>query len=391
MRMPQLSSVLIGPSTGLQSFAAPTAAATTVAPVTSVFGRLGAVVLTGADVTSALGYIPAGLLSPHFIGTPTAPTQPSSDNSQSIATTAFVKTLLAGYATDTGLVILQIGAGLSLSAGALTAAVTTVFGRTGDVVLAQADVITALGYTPITPLSPSFTGVPTAPTASLGDTSTTLATTAFVQAAIPIGVSITSAGAGLTLVDGTLSATLLSVFGRTGAVVLTLADIAALYNGLALATLSSPVFVGTPTAPTPGLNDNSTSIATTAYVQNVITTPSSLTVSNNIQYYGVLVASVAQAAVSAGSTINDATQISAQVTIIVSATSGGGVGFEAPTQDVEYKIVNRSSDQVLVYPPSTGIYASAQWEAQGAGVAVALPIGGVAIFILVSGLQGYVY
>ena len=33
--------------------------------------------------------------------------------------------------------------------------------------------------------------------------------------------------------------------------------------------LNSPAFVGTPTAPTPDMNDNSTKIATTAFVQQV--------------------------------------------------------------------------------------------------------------------------
>jgi hypothetical protein len=341
-------------------------------------------------VFSALDFIPAGLLSPQFIGTPTAPTQPSTDNSGSIATTAFIKTLLAGYTTSAGLAIQQLGAGLTLTAGSLTAAVTTVFGRTGAVVLTQADIVTALTYAPVASVSPNFSGLPTAPTATIGDASNALATTAFVQAAIPVGASITTTGAGLSLLAGTLSANVVSVFGRTGMIVMTPTDISNTLGYLPVG-LSSPNFVGNPTAPTQGIFDNSSRIATTQYVQSVITTPSSLTVSNNIQYFGVLVASVAQAVVSAGSTISDATQISDQVTIIVSATSGGGVGFVAPTQNVEYKIVNRSQDQVLVYPPSTGIYVTAQWETQGVGVAVALPIGGIAIFILVSAVQGYVY
>ena len=44
------------------------------------------------------------------------------------------------------------------------------------------------------------------------------------------------------------------------------------YRTAEYATLSSPAFTGTPTAPTPGVLDNSTKIATTAWVNNKITT-----------------------------------------------------------------------------------------------------------------------
>jgi microcystin-dependent protein len=63
------------------------------------------------------------------------------------------------------------------------------------------------GIAPLT--SPAFTGVPTAPTAAVGTNTTQLATTAFVQAAIPTGVillwsgSIASIPAGWALCDGT--------------------------------------------------------------------------------------------------------------------------------------------------------------------------------------------
>jgi Major tropism determinant N-terminal domain len=43
-------------------------------------------------------------------------------------------------------------------------------------------------------------------------------------------------------------------------------------GGSALATLASPAFTGTPTAPTPSSSDNSTKIATTAYVNTVLST-----------------------------------------------------------------------------------------------------------------------
>lgn len=57
--------------------------------------------------------------------------------------------------------------------------------------------------------SPAFTGVPTAPTAAIGTNTTQLATTAFVQSSIPVGLitmwsgSIASIPAGWALCDGT--------------------------------------------------------------------------------------------------------------------------------------------------------------------------------------------
>ncbi|HGJ5355235.1 TPA: phage tail protein, partial [Salmonella enterica subsp. enterica serovar Warragul] len=75
----------------------------------------------------------ANLDSPNLTGTPTAPTTAESDNSQKIATTAFIKQVLLAYAK-----------------------------------LA----------------SPNFTGKPTAPTADQSSNDTQLATTAFVRSAI---------------------------------------------------------------------------------------------------------------------------------------------------------------------------------------------------------------
>ncbi|EAS5030936.1 hypothetical protein ACBX88_004450 [Salmonella enterica] len=75
----------------------------------------------------------ANLDSPNLTGTPTAPTTAESDNSQKIATTAFIKQVLLAYA--------------------------------------KLD-------------SPNFTGKPTAPTAEQSSNDTQLATTAFVRSAI---------------------------------------------------------------------------------------------------------------------------------------------------------------------------------------------------------------
>ena len=108
---------------------------TTSTAVTSFNNRQGVVSLTLGDITNAGG---APIASPAFTGTPTAPTQNSSSNNTSLATTAFVQTVSSSVVSN------------ALVPYALKA-------------------------------SPAFTGTPTAPTPVSSDNSTKLATTAFVQ------------------------------------------------------------------------------------------------------------------------------------------------------------------------------------------------------------------
>jgi hypothetical protein len=102
--------------------------------------------------------------------------------------------------------------------------------------------------------SPALTGVPTAPTAALGTSTTQLATTAFAMAmqvawSRLTGQPTTLAGYGIT--DG--------------------ATDTELANGLALkANLASPALTGVPTAPTAAGGTNTTQLATTAFVQQEI-------------------------------------------------------------------------------------------------------------------------
>src|SRR5262252_4479611 len=133
------------------------------------------------------------------------------------------------------------------------------------------------GFAPIA--SPVFTGTPVAPTPAPSDNSTRLATTAFV----------------INAVTGSVSG-VASWNGRTGVVTMTNADVVAvlqpaatlpLMDGVAdagtaatwsrsnhvhpadtsKANLASPVFTGTPSAPTPPAADNGTALATTAFVK----------------------------------------------------------------------------------------------------------------------------
>ena len=107
--------------------------------LTSFNTRTGpAITLLSADVTGALGFTPAGLASPAFTGTPTAPTQTTGDTSTALATDAFVATAMGN-------------------------SVVTFNGRAGAVTLSSNDVTAALGFAPAPLASPTFTGTVTIP------------------------------------------------------------------------------------------------------------------------------------------------------------------------------------------------------------------------------------
>ena len=204
-------------------------AATTVA---SFNGRTGAVALNLDDILCAGG---APIFSPRFGGQPRALTPPVADNSSRLATTAYVANAIVAAVNQ----LLEQTFVLSFN------------GRAGDVTLTGADLAAAGGaltadlaaFAPL--LSPSFSGIPTAPTANLGNSSAQLATTAFVQAAV--AESTTGVASFNT---------------RTGAVVLTSADVI----GAGGAPAASPGLTGVPTAPTAAVGTSTAQIATTAFV-----------------------------------------------------------------------------------------------------------------------------
>lgn len=101
----------------------------------------------------------APLASPVFTGIPMAPTAPNGTNNTQLATTAFVMSALGSGGGGSG--------------------VSSVVGSSGAVTLSQ---LVSGGVAPLA--SPVFTGVPVAPSAAFGTNTTQLATTAFVQAAI---------------------------------------------------------------------------------------------------------------------------------------------------------------------------------------------------------------
>jgi hypothetical protein len=225
--------------------------------VASFNGRTGIVALVGGDITAAGGAL---LASPVFTGTPSAPTQPTTDNSTRLATTAFVQAFAAPLAspaftgiptgptaapsTSTTQLATTAFVTAAIAAG-MTGVVTTFNGRAGAVNLIANDVSAAGGALTV---SPAFTGTPTAPTAAPSTSNTQLATCAFVMAAVATGGGV------------------LTFNGRAGAVTLTAADVSAVGGAL----LASPAFTSIPTAPTAGPGTNTTQLATCAFVMAAV-------------------------------------------------------------------------------------------------------------------------
>lgn len=110
--------------------------------------------------------------------------------------------------------------------------------------------------------SPALTGFPTSPTPTTGDNSTRIATTAFVNSSVGTGGG-TGGGTG-TVSDATTS---------SKGVVQLAGDLAGTASSPSVPALqakadkASPSLTGTPTAPTPASGNNTTQLATTAYVQ----------------------------------------------------------------------------------------------------------------------------
>jgi Collagen triple helix repeat (20 copies)/Chaperone of endosialidase len=110
--------------------------------------------------------------------------------------------------------------------------------------------------------------------------------TGLIGAPGPAGPTVVSADAGnaarlgndsFIYVPATLAGGVVTWNTRAGNVSLTAADV----SGVGGALLASPAFTGTPTAPTPLVGDNSTKVATTAFVQSALPAPSNLLPSMN--------------------------------------------------------------------------------------------------------------
>jgi phage-related tail fiber protein len=243
-------------------------------------------VYTKTQIDTALAQ-KASLNSPVLTGLPKAPTAPTSTNSDQIATTAFVQALLTalvGAAPETLNQINEIAAALGNDPNFATTIMT---------LMAQ--------KAPLA--SPVLTGDPRAPTPAQGDNDTSIATTAFVQAALAmfgVGASaavitdynaITASGfyrdVG-TAVNAPLATTMSIIHVQwSGNAGLQIAAAATAQLGSSrifwrnaaggswsgwkeFGALDSPVMTGDPKAPTPAVTDNDTSVATTAFVYSVL-------------------------------------------------------------------------------------------------------------------------
>ena len=216
--------------------------------------------VSAAITASNVGGPWAPLASPALTGNPTAPTALAGDNDTSIATTAFVSAAIT--ASNAG------GPWAPIASPTFTGdpKAPTPATADNDTSIATTAFVKAQAYAPLA--SPVLTGDPQAPTPATADNDTSIATTAFVKAQ----GYVTSSG--VTSVTGT--APVVSSGGNTPAI--SMAAASATVPGFLTATdwatfnakapTASPTFTGTPTAPTPVIADNSTALATTAFVKS---------------------------------------------------------------------------------------------------------------------------
>lgn len=231
-------------------------------------GGTGAITLGAAQ--TALGIdLKADAFNASLSGAPVCATPADGDNSARIANTLFVNravALVGGLTPSNAAPLMNgaAGAGVALQAS-------------------RSDHVHPVDTSRAPLASPAFTGNPTAPTPTLGDNDTSIATTAFVIAnaatvsnAIPLtsgvaapGVSAQASRADHVHPAPTVTAAGVSFTPAGGVGSITVqAAIAELDSEKA--SLASPAFTGNPTAPTPATIDNATSVATTAFVQAVI-------------------------------------------------------------------------------------------------------------------------
>ena len=129
-------------------------------------------------------------------------------------------------------------------------------------------------------ISPAFTGVPTAPTASVGTATTQLATTAFVTNG-PVFTGVPTAPTASVGTNTTQLATTAFVQNNKDSPVFTgvpqapTASVGTATTQLATTEFvqNSPQFLGTPTAPTAAFGANDIQLATTAFVQGEKNSP----------------------------------------------------------------------------------------------------------------------
>ena len=217
----------------------------------------------------------APIASPEFTGTPKSPTPTAGDNSTKIATTAFVQTALTAALTGA---LLYVGSWDTTSASDYSAlntyrpikkghmfrctgtgcTIDSVNYNAGDLIIFNRDISTSTAITTAaidhydhtqsedTVLLDAVQTLTNKTISGASNTITNLATSMFASGVI------------LTALSNSPSDTAL----LTEKAIKTLLDLKA--------SLASPALTGTPTAPTPTAGDNSTKLATTAFVKTAV-------------------------------------------------------------------------------------------------------------------------
>jgi hypothetical protein len=126
-------------------------------------------------------------------------------------------------------------------------------------------------------VSPAFTGVPTAPTATAGTSNTQIATTAFVSQSpqftgVPIAPTAAT-GTATTQLATTEFVTNSPALAGTPTAPTAAQGTATTQLATTAFVTSSPQFTGTPIAPTAAYGNNTTQVATTAFVQGEKVSP----------------------------------------------------------------------------------------------------------------------
>ena len=226
-------------------------------------------------------------------GTPTAPTAPDVTNTTQIATTQFVQNNKVSPQFTGVPTAPTAPRGTSNSQIASTEFVTSspLFTGTPEAPTAPRGTSnTQIATTEFVANSVVLNGVPTAPTAPIGTANTQIATTAFVTINPTFTGNVLAPTVELQAVD-TRVATTAFVQGQKANIVLTGIPTAPTPDGTVLnqlttvlyvnnriaqidltpyALLNSPIFFGVPRAPTASAATNTTQIATTAFVRDLV-------------------------------------------------------------------------------------------------------------------------
>lgn len=224
-------------------------------------------------------YVEAQKISPAFTGIPTAPTASPGTATTQIATTAFVTNSpqfsgvptapTASTATATTQIATTAFVTNSVSLGGVPTAPTAVAGTAN----------TQIATTAFVSISPQFSGVPTAPTAAPGTANAQLATTSFVT----------------TAVEGKETANTRPYGDNTTYIATT-----AFVQG----EKASPTFTGVPLAPTASPGTANTQIATTAFVSSAVGSLGTMSTqnANAVAITGGTVSGISPIAVTSGGT-----------------------------------------------------------------------------------------